>query len=76
METLPHRKAATKLFAKRVAAAESEDVLTAEGLAERLVAFGVPEERSWRLFDLLDDDDDDEVKLEDLCVAFRTTLHW
>lgn len=67
---MPHAKAATKLFAKIVAAAGSKDVLTADGLAERLIAFGVPEERSWRLFDLLDDDGDDEVTLDEFVRGF------
>ena len=67
---MPHAKAATKLFNKIVSAAESEGVLTADGLAERLIVFGVPEHRSWRLFDLLDDDGDEEVALDEFVRGF------
>jgi hypothetical protein len=70
MGTMPHAKAATKLFNKIVSAAESEGVLTADGLAERLIVFGVPEHRSWRLFDLLDDDGDEEVALDEFVRGF------
>ena len=67
---IPHAKAATKLFAKITAAAGTGDTLTADGLAERLIAFGVPAERSWRLFDLLDGDDDEEVTLDEFVRGF------
>lgn len=69
-DAMPHAKAATKLFAKITAAAGTGEILTADGLAERLIAFGVPAERSWRLFDLLDGDDDEEVTLHEFVRGF------
>ena len=62
--------AASKIFKKITAAAESGDVLTADGLAERLIVFGVPEPRSWRLFDLLDEDEDAEVTQDEFVQGF------
>jgi hypothetical protein len=67
---MPHAKAASKLFTKITKAAGTGDILTADGLAERLIAFGVPEERSWRLFDLLDTDDADEVTMDEFVLGF------
>ncbi len=67
---MPHAKAASKLFTKITTAAGTGDILTADGLAERLIAFGVPEERSWRLFDLLDTDDADEVTMDEFVLGF------